>query len=70
VIYFVHRLVYRINKTMASKIDPALWTDVFEVLASVAEAVPVLEAPLKGSIEALKQMRQYTEVSGFDRLTE
>jgi hypothetical protein len=55
---------------MASKIDPALWTDVFEVLASVAEAVPVLEAPLKGSIEALKQMRQYTEVSGFDRLTE
>jgi hypothetical protein len=51
---------------MASKIDPALWTDVFEVLASVAEAVPVLEAPLKDSIEALRQIRQYTEVSGFD----
>jgi hypothetical protein len=51
---------------MFSKIDPALWTDAFEVLASVAEAIPVLEAPLKGSIEALKEIRQYTEVSDFD----
>jgi hypothetical protein len=50
---------------MASKIDPARWTDVFEKLASVAEAIPVLEAPLKGSIEALKQIQQYTEVSDF-----
>jgi hypothetical protein len=51
---------------MAPDVDPVLWTDVFGVLASAVKAVPVLEAPLKGSIEALEQVRQYTEVSGFD----
>jgi hypothetical protein len=55
---------------MAPNIDPVLWTDVFEVLASVATAAPMLEAPLKGSIKALKQIRQHTEVSGFDSLTD
>jgi hypothetical protein len=53
---------------MAPKIDPASWTDVFGVLASVATAVPVLEAPLQGSIEALKQIRLYTKVSDFDQI--
>jgi hypothetical protein len=51
---------------MAPKIDPALWTDVYGLLASMGKAVPVLEATLKGSIEALKQIWQHTEVSGFD----
>jgi hypothetical protein len=31
------------------------------VLASIAEAVPVLGAPVKGSVEALKQIVQYTQ---------
>jgi hypothetical protein len=51
---------------MAPKIDPVLWTDVFGVLASAVKAAPMLEVPLKASIEALKLIRQYTEVSGFD----
>jgi hypothetical protein len=51
---------------MAPKIDPTLWTDVYELLASAGKAVPVLEATLKGSIEALKLIRQHTEVSDFD----
>jgi hypothetical protein len=51
---------------MALKIDPAPWIDVLGVLASVAKAVPVLGAPVEGSIEALKQILQYTEVSSFE----
>jgi hypothetical protein len=51
---------------MASRIDPALWTYVFGVLVSLAKAVPMLEALLIGSIEALRQIQQYTEVSSFD----
>jgi hypothetical protein len=51
---------------MALKIDPAPWIDVLGVLASVAKAVPVLGAPVEGSIEALKQILMYTEVSDFD----
>jgi hypothetical protein len=51
---------------MSPKIDPAPWIDVLGVLASVAKAVPILGAPFEGSIEALKQILQYTEVSGFD----
>jgi hypothetical protein len=47
---------------MAPKIDPEPWNDVFGVLASVAEAVPELEAPIEGSIEALKQILRYTQV--------
>jgi hypothetical protein len=50
---------------MASKIDPAPWTDVLGALAAVAKAVPVLGASIKGLIEALKQILQYTEVGGF-----
>jgi hypothetical protein len=51
---------------MASRIDPAFWTYVFGVLVSVAKAVPVLEALLVGSSEALRQIQQYSEVSSFD----
>jgi hypothetical protein len=51
---------------MTPKIDLARWIDVLGVLATVAKAVPVLGAPVEGSIEALKQILQYTEVSGCD----
>jgi hypothetical protein len=51
---------------MAPKIDLALWTCVIGVLVSVAKAVPMFEALLRGSIEALRQIQQYTEVSCFD----
>jgi hypothetical protein len=51
---------------MDSKIDLAPWTDVFGVLASIAEAIPELRAPIEGSIEALKQILKYTKVSDFD----
>jgi hypothetical protein len=53
-------------RLMSPNIDPAPWIDVLGVLASVAKAVPILGAPFEGSIEALKQILQYTEVSGFD----
>jgi hypothetical protein len=53
---------------MAPKMDPAPWIDAFEVLAGVARAVPVLGQPIEGSIEALKQILQYTEVSDLDRI--
>jgi hypothetical protein len=48
---------------MAPKIDPVPWNNVFEVLASVAKAVPELREPFEDSIEALKQILQYTKVS-------
>jgi hypothetical protein len=51
---------------MTLKIDPAPWIDVLGVLAAVAKAVPILGAPVEGSIEALKQILQYTEVSRFE----
>jgi hypothetical protein len=51
---------------MTPKIDLARWIDVLGVLAIIAKAVPVLGAPVEGSIEALKQILQYTEVSGCD----
>jgi hypothetical protein len=51
---------------MAPKIDSALWIDILGVLASVAKTVPVLGAPVEGSIEALKQILLYTEVSDYD----
>jgi hypothetical protein len=51
---------------MAPKIDIAHWIDVLGVLAAVAKTVPVLGAPVEGSIEALKQILQYTQVSGLD----
>jgi hypothetical protein len=51
---------------MAPKIDIAPWIDVLGVLASVAKSVPVLGAPVEGSIEALKQILLYTEVGDFD----
>jgi hypothetical protein len=51
---------------MAPKVEPASWTDVFGVLASMAKSIPELEAPCNGSIEALTQIMQYSEVSDFD----
>jgi hypothetical protein len=53
---------------MDSKIDLAPWTDVFGVLASIAEAIPELREPVEGSIEALKQILQYTKVGDFEQL--
>jgi hypothetical protein len=50
---------------MAPKINSEPWTYVFGVLASVAKAVPVLRVPVEGSIEALKQILQYTKVGDF-----
>jgi hypothetical protein len=50
---------------MAPKIDPAPWTDVFGVLASVAKAVPVLEVPIEGAVEALNQILRYTKVGAL-----
>jgi hypothetical protein len=47
---------------MAPEIDSAPWMDVLGVLTSVAKAVPVLEAPFEGLIEALRQILQYTNV--------
>jgi hypothetical protein len=38
-------------------------TDVFTALVSIPEAVPVLGGPVKASLEALKQIVQYTQVS-------
>jgi hypothetical protein len=48
---------------MASRIDLGPWIDGLGVMQSVAKAVPVLGAPVEASIEAIKQILQYTEVS-------
>jgi hypothetical protein len=53
---------------MAPRIDPAPWIDVLGLLAAVAKTVPVLGAPVEGSIEALKQILEYAEVSCFECL--
>jgi hypothetical protein len=47
----------------ASLVSRGLVKDVLGVLVSIAEAVPVLGAPVKGSLEALKQIVEYTQVS-------
>jgi hypothetical protein len=44
-----------------------LTIDGLGLLVSVAEAVPVLGAPVKGSFEALKQILQYAQVRAFPR---
>jgi hypothetical protein len=61
--YFLRRLFRCVYKTVAPKIDPAPWTDIYGVLVQLAEAFPVLEATFVGWMNALKQIRQYTEVS-------
>jgi hypothetical protein len=48
---------------MATKAGLSLWIDGLAILQSVAKAVPVLGAPVESSIEAVKQILQYTEVS-------
>jgi hypothetical protein len=50
---------------MVNKIGLSPWIDGLAVLQSVAKAVPVLGAPVEGSIEAVKQILQYTKVSCF-----
>jgi hypothetical protein len=50
---------------MATKTGLSPWIDGLAVLQSVAKAVPVLGAPVEGSIEAVKQILQYTEVRRF-----
>jgi hypothetical protein len=50
---------------MPPKINVGLIIDGLGMLASVAEAVPVLGSPVKGSVEALKQILQYAQVSLF-----
>jgi hypothetical protein len=44
------------------KSRPSLTIDGLGILVSIAEAVPVLGAPVKGSVEALKQILQYAQV--------
>jgi hypothetical protein len=53
---------------MAPKIDWNPWIDGLALAQSVAKAVPVFGAPVEGSIEAVKQILQYTEVSRLHRL--
>jgi hypothetical protein len=49
---------------MPSKVNSGmnLTIDGLGLLASIAEAVPMLGAPVKGSVEALKQILQYAQV--------
>jgi hypothetical protein len=48
---------------MHPRVNMGLLVDGLGVLASVAEAVPVLGSSVKGSVEAVKQIVQYSEVS-------
>jgi hypothetical protein len=54
---------------MPPKIDLGVVKAGLGVLMSIADAVPVMGAPFKGSFEALKQIIEYTEVSVTSRLT-
>jgi hypothetical protein len=47
---------------MSTKSNLGPWIDGLGVLQSVAKAVPVLGAPVESSIEAVKQILQYSEV--------
>jgi hypothetical protein len=47
---------------MPLKVNTGLLIDGIGVLASVAEAVPLFGAPVKGSMDALKQILQCTQV--------
>jgi hypothetical protein len=60
------------NKTQALKTTPAssvmssgLDNDVSDVLLSIAEAAPMLSAPIMGTIEALKQIDRHTQVHSW-----
>jgi hypothetical protein len=48
---------------MPPVLDRGFVIDGLGILVSIAEAVPVLGAPVKGSLEALKQIVHYTQVS-------
>jgi hypothetical protein len=51
---------------MPPKANVGFIIDGLGMLASVAEAVPVLGSSVKGSVEALKQILQYAQVSLFN----
>jgi hypothetical protein len=71
--YHDHRLHIALHRERPSNLREELMSsnvssrlgftiDALGVLASVAKAVPVLGAPVEGSLEALKQILQYTQV--------
>jgi hypothetical protein len=64
-------LIVRLEDTpMTIKINIGLLIDNLEVLVPMAKAVPVLGAPVKGALEAVKQVLKYAEVSTSDQQTE
>lgn len=48
---------------MPSKLEVAITS--LDVLVPIAEAVPFLGAPVKGSREATKKILKYAQVSGY-----
>jgi hypothetical protein len=50
---------------MSSKTDLGPWINMLKVLTPIAEAVPVLGAPVKGSIEAATLILEHAQVSRF-----
>jgi hypothetical protein len=50
---------------MPSKINLGPWIDALKVLTPIAEAVSVLGAPVKGSLEAVTRILEYAQVSCF-----
>jgi hypothetical protein len=71
--YYDHRLHIALHRERLSDLTEQpmppkvssgmnLTIDGLGLLVSIAEAVPVLGAPVKGSLEALKQILQYAQV--------
>jgi hypothetical protein len=50
---------------MPSKANVSVAIDGIGVLMSIADAVPLLGAPVKGSLEALQKILEYSEVRLF-----
>jgi hypothetical protein len=50
---------------MSSKIDLGLLIDALKILTPIAEAIPVLGASVKGSLEAATRILEYAQVSCF-----
>jgi hypothetical protein len=63
------RLSDLIEEPMPLKVSSgmSLTIDGLGLLVSIAEAVPALGAPIKGSLEALKQILLYAQVRAFPR---
>jgi hypothetical protein len=51
------------TRPKTSLVSRWLVKDVLGVLVLISEAVPILGAPVRGSLEALKQIIEYTQVS-------